>query len=270
MHRLMVVLALVLAPGAAHGWQQATTDAGLALYQEERCLFWTLSGSGSQDVEDLDALRQAVARGFDVWNQPECSSLSITDAGLSSCTAPDISPRGTQASLVVFYETGWPYESPLGNPFAATGLWYDPDTGEILDADMSLNGFEYTWSLDGAEGTVDVQSIVAHEAGHVLGLGESTVPDATMYGFAVTGETSKRDLHEDDVEGLCTLYPADGEDRPCPDPPAAAALCAGDTGCGCTLAPGAKTPQALAALLALLVLVHLALANRRGDPRPRR
>ena len=269
MLRLLALALALAAPGPALAWQQATTGTGLPLYQEGECLWWSLARRGSDDIADTDALRQAVARGFDAWNDVECASVHVADAGLSSCTQPDIAPSGTQVTLVVFYEDSWPFDSPLGNPFAATGLWYDPDTGQILDADIAMNGLQYTWSLDGAEGTVDVQSIVAHESGHVLGLGESSVTEATMYGFAVTGETSKRDLADDDVEGICTLYPVGEAERPCPGPPSAAAMCR-DRGCGCGVGGRADPTRPVAALFVLALLAHLAVANRpRGRGRRR-
>ena len=49
---------------------------------------------------------------------------------------------------------------------------------------------------------------MAHESGHFLGLAHSDDVNATMY-YRVTmdGETLKRDLDDDDVAGLCAIYP---------------------------------------------------------------
>jgi hypothetical protein len=259
---MMAVLVTLPAPAAA--WRRAETDTGLVLEQPHDCIYWTLARSGTPDVADVETLHSNVARGFGVWNEPACGSVSFIDAGPSSCTSPHVADRGTQATLVVWLEDEWPYSSPLGNPFAATGLWYDPDTGDILDADISLNGVGYTWGVDGDPEEVDVWSIIAHESGHVLGLGESEDPSATMYGYALVGETNKRDLADDDVEALCTLFPADASTRPCPSPPGSAALCGQSGGCGCLVAsrrpPGGgahPTPLVLAAL------ALITLANRR-------
>jgi hypothetical protein len=177
---------------------------------------------------------------------------------------PDVADSGTQATLVVWYEDSWPFESPLGNPFAATGVWYEPSTGRILDADIAMNGFSYTWGSDGAPGKVDVQSIVAHEAGHVLGLGESSVAEATMYGFANEGETIKRDLHADDTEALCTLYPVETTGE-CPSPPGRAAYCMGTGGCGgCGLAADRRGAEPLAMGIALVALLLALVGTRSG------
>jgi hypothetical protein len=250
------MVAVVLLPSTALAWQQAEVEGGLLLYQENSCVYWTLAETGSDDIESMDALHDAVSSGFGAWSAVDCSPFEFIDAGTSSCTAPDVADSGTQATLVVFYEDEWPFESPLGNPFAATGVWYQPSTGKILDADMALNGHQYTWGIDGAPEVVDIQSIVTHEAGHVLGLGESTDVAATMYGYAAVGEISKRDLELDDIEGLCSLYPADFTGT-CPSPPTSSATCSERSGCdGCEVAPreqGAEPHGVCIALMALLL-----------------
>src|SRR5262249_34975870 len=53
---------------------------------------------------------------------------------------------------------------------------------------------------------IDLQNTVTHEAGHLLGLGHSTVIGATMQAStSSTPETSKRDLAPDDQKGYCAL-----------------------------------------------------------------
>jgi hypothetical protein len=86
------------------------------------------------------------------------------------------------------------------------------DNGEILDADVELNdryatgrGFLFTCGDTGVD--TDLQAVIAHEAGHVLGLDHSAVADATMFASQLPQETKKRDLDVDDVNGVCTIYP---------------------------------------------------------------
>jgi len=52
----------------------------------------------------------------------------------------------------------------------------------------------------------DIESVVCHELGHVLGLGHSSVTQATMYAYINSGDASKRTLHSDDIAGLNYLY----------------------------------------------------------------
>ncbi len=55
---------------------------------------------------------------------------------------------------------------------------------------------------------MDVQNTVTHELGHVLGLDHSNVASATMSATASPGETGKRTLDQDDMDGICSAYPA--------------------------------------------------------------
>lgn len=100
-----------------------------------------------------------------------------------------------------------------------TRVFYDPETGEINEADICINphpaledGTPIQFSTDGTPGTYDLQSTVTHEIGHLLGLDHSSVMAATMqarqgingvFGLpALTGRT----LSEEDRERARSLY----------------------------------------------------------------
>jgi hypothetical protein len=88
---------------------------------------------------------------------------------------------------------------------------YDPDTGEIYDADMEINA-TVPLSLGDpipADG-YDLLSIVTHESGHFLGMAHSGDDQATMFAHYVQGTTTLRTLSSDDVSGLCSIYLPNG------------------------------------------------------------
>ena len=164
---------------------------------------------------------------------------------------------------------------------ALTTVSYVASTGEIVDADMELNawggsgpsppGYYFT-CVDGTvcdprfppqTGCVstDVQDVVTHEAGHVLGLAHSPDPTATMFASAPLSEISKRTLAPDDVSGICSIYPAGLPTNTGPQP----GVCNGSgqmalrasstceqpsTGCGCGTT-GAEAWLGLALLVLL-------------------
>ena len=75
----------------------------------------------------------------------------------------------------------------------------DPDEG-----DMALNT-RVSWRTNGSD--YDVESVMLHENGHVLGLGHSSVTQAVMYAYY---GGLRRSLHQDDIDGVTSLYPEDG------------------------------------------------------------
>jgi hypothetical protein len=52
----------------------------------------------------------------------------------------------------------------------------------------------------------DIQSAVAHELGHALGLGHSADPTATMDATIVAGTVDKRSIEADDIAGIQCIY----------------------------------------------------------------
>jgi hypothetical protein len=141
---------------------------------------------------------------------------------------------------------------------ALTTTTYRLTTGAILDADVEVNagagegdGFLFTCldppapvcSEDLRSGCIanDLQNALTHEAGHLLGFAHSASPSSTMYAGTAFGETRKRVLSTDAVEGMCDVYPLGG-----------AVLTCGSRAGGCSTAGAPDTVLAIAALAFLL------------------
>jgi hypothetical protein len=104
------------------------------------------------------------------------------------------------------------------NP-ARTRVFYDPETGEIVEADIAINphpigadGTLLHFSTDGTPGTYDLESTLMHEIGHFLGLDHSNVIGSTMQAHQGVNGTYKlpafteRTLSEDDRSRVLSLY----------------------------------------------------------------
>ena len=79
----------------------------------------------------------------------------------------------------------------------------------ITDCDLTVNTF-YSWSTSGEVGKYDVQNMLTHELGHWLSLDDLyslSDSEKTMYHASTTGETKKRTLDQDDLNGINAIYP---------------------------------------------------------------
>jgi MYXO-CTERM domain-containing protein len=150
----------------------------------------------------------AIARvdaGFAAWSSPGCSAWLTENLG---DTADTYNYRDNK-NVFRWISSSWPSE--LGDVNSVIGVtipvWGFDDV--IVDADMVFNDVGFCWNDSGTRGCVDTQSIATHEEGHFLGLGHTNVADATMAAFYADG-SSLRTLADDDIEGVCALYPIGG------------------------------------------------------------
>ena len=92
---------------------------------------------------------------------------------------------------------------------AVTVVWYTY-TGSIVETDQAYNN-RYAWSAqaNGVAGKMDLDNIVTHENGHIMGMDDQYDPSCsavTMYGYADYAEIDKRTLEQPDITGIGNLY----------------------------------------------------------------
>jgi len=94
-----------------------------------------------------------------------------------------------------------------GSAIAVNIYWYSGSL--ILHNDVCFNNYNFTWSDSGQSGRMDIQNIAAHEFGHNLCLADlydAGSREFTMYGYSSAGETKKRSLEYDDIDGIRYIY----------------------------------------------------------------
>ena len=259
---------------------QACTSDGLPLYWRNECRGIRIDlapiDSGSHEAY-IDTLKVAVG-GWDRADCPDGSGkASITFDYLGETTTDFVGYKDdvTNENAIFFRTSEWEHSG--GNQVALTTVTFRSDTGEILDADIEVNS---TLQISAARplpaGGFDLQTVFAHELGHVLGLAHSADSAATMYATYKPGTTEQGTLDPDDLNGLCSIYLPDGKRSgaagaeieaescdPEADPLAAAPMPKG--GCGCHTSDE-RTPASFG-LAATGVLAWLALARGRRRAR---
>lgn len=258
---VIAVLAAWLLPAPAGGFVRSRDpEYGTCLWWKDRSVTYLVHEACSQDVPRATCL-EAVRRSFEEWNKPACSDFNLIDAGTTARTDVGFDQKNwdDNINLVIWVESGWRHER---SAIALTTTTYDTANGEIVDADIELNGENYTFSVAEPALTItDIQNTLVHEVGHLLGLDHSINRRSSMFAEASPGETEKRDLFQDDIDGLCFVYPADGstpkyylvgeETFPCAENPPG-----NGNGCGCTSRRGSGAQAFWAAGLLLLARVR--------------
>jgi hypothetical protein len=217
------------------------------LYWQRSCLTYHLNDQIFAHIPLLpeQRLRAALDAAFASWADVNCRGkrpfLVVQAKELTHNRRSELLQNAQNESLLVARSGAEWASLPDHDPqaLALTYLWFDKRNGEIADVDMELNardgGFADCLVDTCSDGMVDLQNTVTHEAGHLLGLGHSDVPDSTMQvRTASASELDKRDLSDDDRDGYCAL------DLPEPD-------CAG-TACTCP-ASGAPAMGAVSPLV---------------------
>jgi len=164
------------------------------------------------DSDVVGAARRALAR----W-----ASLSNINFIVTWSSATSVSPAdaGDGVSLLTIAATP---ENEAFNSDSTTGrtrVFFDPETGNIAEADVSINprpraedGTQLQFSTDGTPGTYDLEATFTHEVGHLLGLDHSSVLSSTMQGRQAFNGTfglpamTERTLSEDDRQKIRGLY----------------------------------------------------------------
>jgi len=257
---------------------QGCFTTGLPLSWASNCVTVSVQGDGSpkQNI-DFEAARINVEHAFAAWTSATCEggspSISVVVNGPVSCDASEYNADRGNANIVMFREDSWPYaggEDALG----LTLIRFDPDTGAIWDSDIEVNAVDEPLSVGApTAGAVDLASLLTHEAGHLLGLGHNVYDEtATMFPGYHTGSIELRSLADDDIAGICEIYPPKrkpsttnceprhgfsescGADQPAAAPPEPSDPKRSSCSFACAASPHDAAFSGLLAALALLVI----------------
>jgi hypothetical protein len=184
---------------------------------------WWRNACQSYDIQQdasaqvpYDVAVTSFATAFSKWTGADCPdgghpSISIENLGPVACDEVHYNDNTTgqgNQHVIVFRDEVWPHPDDLNNTLGLTTITFDPDTGEIYDADMEINStVPLTVSGPVPSSGNDFLSIITHESGHFFGMAHSNDDLATMYAHYTPGSTYMRNLTSDDTAGICSIYP---------------------------------------------------------------
>lgn len=224
------------------------TNGGKSLYWKSGCVQIITDSAGTSELPgNLEAT--VVAQTIAHWNDSieSCSFMNLVEL-----PSEEVEVGRDFKNVIKFRDTSW-CRPAVGDDAmrcyssSAAGLTTvvyvnDPSSsrdGEIVDADVELNGVDFAISHEGeTNGGVgcksDLSNTLTHELGHLLGLEHTcltgdddprvddkgaavprcsapllppAITDATMYNFQDCGETKKASLTPDDINSMCVIYP---------------------------------------------------------------
>ncbi|MEK6373487.1 MAG: matrixin family metalloprotease [Acidobacteriota bacterium] len=130
-----------------------------------------------------------IERAVNEWSSVADAQLVLNDTGVVDGAKPGKDGKNT-ISLA---------DELFANQrfIALTTTWYD-DAARIVEADIQVDAMAI-------KGGFNLQQLIQHETGHLLGLDHSAVLSSVMYPYVGTGGVSS--LDSDDRVAIATMYP---------------------------------------------------------------
>jgi hypothetical protein len=209
-------------------------------------VFITMDDAGTNDVAG-DIEFAIIDSAIQQWNTntASCSYMELLNEGRRA-----LEVGRDNVNLIKFRDQSWCRPATKDDPArchpeSAAGITTatyvdDPGSsrdGEIVDADVELNGVNFSISVNGQTlGTQsclsDLQNTLTHELGHLLGLehtclapgdpervddrgnpvpscsaASSAIQETTMFNYQMCGEVKKITIEADEVAAVCGIYP---------------------------------------------------------------
>jgi hypothetical protein len=142
------------------------------------------------------------------------AAITAIEAGAAAWSSQTLAPFGfyymgtTTGNTVTNNGKNEVFFRNASNGSAIATTYYWSSGGTALDADIVFwdGAYKFFTGSSGCSGGFYIEDIATHEFGHALGLGHSSVSDATMLAAVPYCGTSDRSLANDDKAGAEAVY----------------------------------------------------------------
>ena len=182
------------------------------------CISIHLDQRGSQRL-DLDDFERVAQASLEAWEVEYCSNLSLELQGWTQdrLIGYDVEPNAVNQNVILFQSQSdeWLYDSRVVGLTTLTMCQNNTtgcQAGTIIDGDIELNEVDFEFTVNDQMILVDLQNVLTHEIGHLVGFDHTSDGQSTMYAATPIGEIIKRDLSSDDQQGICDVYPLESNE----------------------------------------------------------
>jgi hypothetical protein len=226
--RALVIAALLLHGTNALAYECTNVPGSnprLTQAWNQRCLPYYLGNAGT--LLDGEERRQLVLQSFRVWSTPPCTDLTFVDFGYTD-QDPGFNPqrKDNQNIVVSIEDEGTASQLFTRGELAITITSFNTATGEIFDADIMINANDFAFDdhadrqscEDRPLKSYDLRNTLVHEIGHFIGFEHDNDENSTMFASAPECEVKKRDLTQDNIQGVCNVYGTNQQTMTCAGP----------------------------------------------------
>jgi hypothetical protein len=194
---------------------------GYGLFWDSPCLSFGVSSLNTSALGlTPDEFHDIIADAYKMWEGVECPGggnpgFHVNSVGVVQNNGNFFCEAEPEANVSIWSLVNrWTRAS---DALGYTSSVHNKNDGEIFDADVELNLKKIEREHEGNYAIV-LGRIAVHEAGHYLGLAHSRNRDAVMYDSYGTYELLTRELTQDDIDGICELYPPKKDALQCSQP----------------------------------------------------
>ena len=172
----------------------SSTNPNLEGWQSSDVQLLVNTANCPTNVDVVGIIKEAVS----VWNNVATSSIKVSYGGTTTSTS-------ASSPTTVYCETNFQTVVGADQNFVPGAAAVGTLGGKIVQGILYLNVSVGNASIANFDQTI-LKIILAHEIGHILGLGHSGTTNSLMYFDASARQ--KLSLSQDDIDGISYLYPS--------------------------------------------------------------